>query len=383
MKNNQGRGWAALLVVWVVWGSTYFAIRVAVESLPPLLMAGTRYLVAGLILFPLARRGERPSRAQWLGCALVGALLLGANGALSVAERTVPSGLASLLIATVPLWLLIMDAAVNRARFGAKPALGLAIGLAGVGLLSGTMTGSVAVAGVVTCLCAAVAWALGTVLSRRVPMPGNPVLGSAMEMITAGAVLLCISAVSGEAGSFHPAAVSGRSWPAMAYLIAVGSLIGFSAYVMAVRLLPTTTVATYAYVNPVIAVLLGATLLGERLSAATLIGGALVVGSVALVASRPAARSAAAVPGPADAEPSCVAGQPGRSLSAGYSRSRVLCTAVAPGQPAAGRRARGAGARVRGGGRVDGRPGRHRRRRPAAGARGLAGGEPERRRRTR
>ena len=288
MKSNKARGWAALLIVWVVWGSTYFAIRVAVESLPPLLMAGARFVLAGLILFPLARRGGRPSRAQWLGCALVGTLMLGANGALSFAEKTVPSGLASLLIATVPLWLLSMDGALNRMRLGWKQVLGLLIGLGGVGLLSGSMSGSVSTAGVVICLLAAVSWALGTVLSRRVPMPGNPVLGSAMEMITAGVVLLCSAAISGEAGSFHPAAVSGRSWLALVYLVAVGSLVGFSAYVVAVRLLPTATVATYAYVNPVIAVLLGTTLLGERLSPSMFFGGALIVGAVVLVVIRPA-----------------------------------------------------------------------------------------------
>ena len=274
----------------MVWGSTYFAIRVAVESLPPLLMAGARFTLAGLILFPLAVRGGRPSRAlwkaHWLGCALVGTLMLGANGALSFAERTVPSGLASLLIATVPLWMLGLDAGLNRTRLGWKLVLGLLLGLGGVGLLSGTMTGSVSVAGVVICLCAAVSWALGTVLSRRVPMPGNPVLGSAMEMLTAGAVLLCSAAVSGEAGSFHASAVSGRSWLAFAYLVGIGSLVGFSAYVVAVRTLPTATVATYAYVNPVIAVLLGTTLLNERLSSSMLLGGALIVGAVVLVAVR-------------------------------------------------------------------------------------------------
>jgi drug/metabolite transporter (DMT)-like permease len=288
IKSRKARGWAALLIVWVVWGSTYFAIRVAVESLPPLLMAGGRFVLAGLILFPFAVRGGRPSRAQWLGCALVGTLMLGANGALSIAEKTVPSGLASLLIATVPLWLLSIDAALNRTRLGWKPVLGLLIGLAGVGLLSGSMSGSVSLAGVVTCLVAAVAWALGTVLSQRVPMPGNPVLGSAMEMITAGVVLLCSAAISGEAGSFHPSAVSGRSWLALVYLVAIGSLVGFSAFVVAVRLLPTATVATYAYVNPVIAVLLGTTLLGERLSPSMFLGGGLIVGAVVLVVVRSA-----------------------------------------------------------------------------------------------
>jgi drug/metabolite transporter (DMT)-like permease len=280
---RRSGGWAALLVVWVVWGSTYFAIKVAVESIPPVLMAGGRFLIAGAIMFPFAVRGGRPSRAQWLACALVGTLMLGANGALSFAERTMPSGYASLLIATVPLWLLGFDAGLNRARLGLMPVAGLVVGLAGVGLLSGSRSGSVSVTGVVICLVAAASWALGTILSHRVPMPSNPALGSSMQMLTAGAVLFCWSAATGEVGSLHLGAVSGRSWLAFAYLILVGSIVGFSAYVIAVKKLPTTTVATYAYVNPVIAVLLGTVFLNEQVTPAMLGGGVLIIAAVALV----------------------------------------------------------------------------------------------------
>lgn len=283
MRKQRVRGWVALLVVWVVWGSTYFAIKVAVESIPPVLMAGARFLIAGAIMFPFAVRAGRPSRAQWLGCALVGTLMLGANGALSFAERTMPSGYASLLIATVPLWLLGFDAGLNRVRLGLAPLAGLLVGLAGVGLLSGSRSGAVSATGVVICLCAAASWALGTILSHRVPMPSNSALGSSMEMLTAGAVLLCWAAATGEAGSFQLGAVSGRSWLALGYLIVVGSIVGFSAYVIAVKELPTTTVATYAYVNPVIAVLLGTVFLNERLTPAMLGGGVLIIGAVALV----------------------------------------------------------------------------------------------------
>jgi drug/metabolite transporter (DMT)-like permease len=283
---RRGSSWAALLIVWVVWGSTYLAIRVAVESLPPLLMAGSRFVVAGLIMFPVAVRSGRPSRAQWVGCAIVGILMLGANGALSFAERTVPSGLASLLIATVPLWLLGFDAGLNRARLGWAPVSGLLVGLVGVGFLSGSVSGSVSAGGVVVCLCAAASWALGTILSRRVPTPANPALGSSMQMVTAGAVLLAVAAAGGEFGSFHPAQVTARSWLAFGYLVIFGSIVAFSAYVIAVRKLPTATVATYAYVNPVIAVLLGTTLLGERLTPSMLLGGALIVGAVVLVVRR-------------------------------------------------------------------------------------------------
>jgi len=263
-----------------------------VESLPPLLMAGSRFLIAGLIMFPVAVRESRAGGAgwatwaQWRGCAIVGILLLGANAALSFAERTVPSGLASLLIATVPLWLLGFDAGLNRVKLGWTPVLGLLVGLVGVGFLSGSVRGSVSVGGVVVCLFAAASWALGTILSRRVPTPANPALGSSMQMLTAGAVLLAVAAASGELGSFHPAQVTARSWLALGYLIVVGSIIAFSAYIIAVRKLPTATVATYAYVNPVIAVLLGTTLLGERLTPSMFIGGALIVSAVVLVVRR-------------------------------------------------------------------------------------------------
>ncbi len=283
---RTGRAWVALLIVWVVWGSTYLAIRVGVESMPPLLMAAVRFLIAGAIMFPLSVRRGRPTRAQWVGCGVVGILLLGANGALSVAEKTVPSGLASLLIATVPLWLLGFDAGLNRVRLGWAPVLGLLVGLAGVGFLSGSTSGSVSTTGVVISLCAAASWAFGTILSRRVPMPDNPALGSSMEMLVAGAALLAVAGANGEIGSFHPGAVSGRSWAALAYLVVVGSIIAFSAYVVAVRALPTATVATYAYVNPVIAVLLGTTMLGERLTPSMFVGGALIVGAVVLVVRR-------------------------------------------------------------------------------------------------
>lgn len=273
-------------MVWVVWGSTYLGIRVAIEGLPPVAMAGGRFVLAGAIMFPFAVRRGWPRREQWVACGLVGVLLLGANAALSQAERTVPTGLASLLIATVPLWLLVFDAVLNRARPSWSAVAGLLVGLAGIGLLSGSTGGSASVTGIVICLCSAASWALGTILTRRVKMPDNPALGSAMEMLTAGAVLIAAAGVGGELGSLHLATVPGRSWLAFGYLIAIGSIVGFSAYVIAVRKLPTSTVATYAYVNPVIAVLLGTTLLNERLSWRMVFGGVLVVGAVALVVRR-------------------------------------------------------------------------------------------------
>ena len=292
-------GWAALLVVYVVWGSTYLAIRVGVETIPPLLLAGARYLIAGLILFPFAirsgsaaiRAADRPSRANWLACAVVGILLLlGGNGLVSVGERTVPSGFASLLVATVPLWLLVLDAVLSRRWIGWLPLAGLIVGLAGVALLAGLGDGasaSGASAGVILIiLVASLSWALGTIASTRLALPQRAPLATAMQMLTGGVTILVLSAVTGEFSSFHISHVAPRSWLALAFLIGPGSILALSAYNVAVRRLSTSTVATYPYVNPAVAVILGATLLNERLTPAMLIGGALIIVAVALVVWR-------------------------------------------------------------------------------------------------
>ena len=288
--------WICLLIVYVVWGSTYLAIRVGVETMPPLMMAAARQLVAGLIMFPVALRHWRktplarrwPSRREWLGCAIAGILLLVANGVVGVGEKTVPSGLAALLVATVPLWLLGVDAGLNHARIGLAPLAGLLLGLVGVALLSGLGGGSRgnSVAGVIVILAAAATWALGTILARRATIPSSAALTSGMELLAGGAALLVLGAAAGEFGSLHLSHVSTRSWLALGYLTVVGSIVAFSAYGIALRALPTATVATYAYVNPVIAVLLGALILNERLTPATIAGGALIVGAVILVIRR-------------------------------------------------------------------------------------------------
>jgi drug/metabolite transporter (DMT)-like permease len=301
-------------VVWVLWGSTYFAIRVGVETLPPLLMAGTRYVVAGLLMYPFAirsggpevRAADRPRFAGWWSAALVGTLLLaGGNGGVSAGERSVPSGLAALLVATVPLWLIVIDRVFNGSRVGRVAMAGLVAGVVGVGFLAGPFGGSTGHAGaghggaggspgigIVIILAASVSWASGTIASRRVPLPSRPLLATSMQMLAGGVVLLAAAAVTGEFSRFDPAQVSAASVLAVAYLIGPGSIIAFSAYVVAVRRLPTATVATYAYVNPIIAVILGTSLLGETLTASMLLGGALIVVAVVLVvrAQAPARR---------------------------------------------------------------------------------------------
>ena len=231
---------------------------------------------------------------EWRSCAVVGILLLlGGNGLVSVGERTVPSGFAALLVATVPLWLLGMDAVANRAPIRPTAVFGLAVGLLGVGLLAGLGRGGLSASGlgVLVILVAAVSWALGTILAGKLTLPSRPLLATAMQMLTGGTAILIIAAATGEFGSFHLAAVSERSWLALAYLIGPGSIVALSAYGIAVRMLPTPIVATYAYVNPVVAVLLGTWLLNEKLTPAMLLGGALIVAAVALVVRRQPARS--------------------------------------------------------------------------------------------
>lgn len=293
-------GWAALVVVYVVWGGTYLGIRVGVETIPPLPLAGVRYLVAGLILFPIAlrtgppvlRAADRPRRSAWIACGIIGLLLLlGGNGLVSVGERSVPSGFASLLVATVPLWLLVMDAALTRRWLGWLPLTGLLAGLGGVALLAGLGDGASATGasagGIAIILFASVCWALGTILSGRLEgLPQRPLLATAMQMLVGGAIITALAAATGEFDGFTLGQVSLRSWLALLYLIGPGSILALSAYGIAVRSLPTSTVATYAYVNPVVAVVLGTLILSEKLTPMMLLGGALIIAAVALIVRR-------------------------------------------------------------------------------------------------
>jgi drug/metabolite transporter (DMT)-like permease len=291
-KTSAGPGaYAALLVVWVVWGSTYTALHVADESIPPLPMAAVRYLVAGAILYPLARRSgspqqrtaDRPKARQWLATAIVGSMLLAfGNSAVAFAEKTIPSGLAALLVASVPLWMVVADRVINGRRLPVLAWLALAAGIAGIAILA-KPHGHSAVLPVLIVLGGALSWGTGSVLAGRLPMPARPLLASAMEMLTGSGVLFLLAAATGELGAVHPSAVTGRSLLALLYLIGPGSLLAMTCYVLALQRLPTATVSTYAYVNPVIAVALGALLLGERLTVTTLAGGAVVVCCVALL----------------------------------------------------------------------------------------------------
>jgi drug/metabolite transporter (DMT)-like permease len=298
--------WIALGVVYLVWGSTYLAIRVGVGHLPPLLFAGTRYLIAGALLYPVAlraaagRRGSAPGGAKpgaraWFAGAIIGILLLFAgNGGVTIGETTLPSGFAAVLVATVPLWMILFAWPVQHQRVAFRSAVALAVGLGGVIILVGDGTASGRIPGVIIVLGAAAAWGFGSVLSHRLAVPSHAMLAAAIEMLAGGVVLLAVGAGSGEFSRIQWSSVPATSWIALGYLIGPGSILAFTAYGYALSHLPLTTVSTYAYVNPVVAVLAGIMFLGEQFTWREGLGAALVLASVIITlhrsrsASRPA-----------------------------------------------------------------------------------------------
>jgi drug/metabolite transporter (DMT)-like permease len=287
----RGVLWLALGIVYVVWGSTYLAIRVVLESMPAFLSAGSRFVVAGLImgLFLRWRRGPgglRVSAAELGACAIVGGLLLlGGNGLVVVAEQHIDSGLAALVVAAVPLWVVLLRLA-NRDRPRAATVGAVLVGFGGIAvLLSPGSGGSTRVYGVLTVLCASFFWSIGSYFSAQLPLPGDPFVTTVYEMLTGGALMLVTALARGELWNFSPSQLSGRSWIALVYLTVAGSLAAFTAYVWLLRSAPISLVATYAYVNPAVAVLLGALILDEPVTWPIAIGGAIVVLSVAVVVS--------------------------------------------------------------------------------------------------
>ncbi|WP_189848165.1 EamA family transporter [Streptomyces omiyaensis] len=290
-RRITGAVWAALAIVYVVWGSTYLGIRVVVETVPPFLASGSRFLAAGLLLAALVAWRHGPAalkadRRRLGSAALVGLLLiLGGNGLVNLAETTVPSGLAALLVAAVPVWVVLLRTATGE-RPGPGAYGGVLIGMGGLAVLTlPGLSGEIGIGGVLTVVVAALLWALGTVSSARLPMPANPFTASVYEMLAGGLGGIAVGLLRGEHRGFDPGAVSASSWGALAYLIVFGSLIAFTAYAWLLQSAPVSLAATYAYVNPVVAVLLGALILGEALTWPILLGGAIVVAAVCLIVS--------------------------------------------------------------------------------------------------
>ncbi|WP_432123838.1 EamA family transporter [Streptomyces sp. C10-9-1] len=290
-RRTGGAVWTALAIVYVVWGSTYLGIKIVVETMPPFLSAAGRFVAAGLVLAGLVawRRGPGALRAaprQLAGAAVVGLLLLlGGNGLVVLAETTVPSGLTALLIAVVPAWVVLLRRASGD-RPGRGAYAGVALGLAGLAALTlPGLSGAVHIAGVLTVVAATALWAVGSFSSSRIPMPSDPFAASAYEMVAGGLGCAAVALLRGEHRGFSLAEVSARSWSAFAFLVVFGSLIAFTAYAWLLHTAPLSLVATYAYVNPVVAVLLGALVLGEALTWPVVLGGAVVVTGVCLIVS--------------------------------------------------------------------------------------------------
>ncbi|MBO4210651.1 EamA family transporter [Micromonospora echinofusca] len=287
--------WTALTVVYLVWGSTYLAIQVTVDTVPPLLSAAARFSAAAVVLAVIirVRRGAgalRVDRRQLAGAALVGVLLLtGGNGLVVLAESgpsgvAVPSGIAALLVAGVPLLVVLLRMTTGD-RPGLLSLLGVGVGLLGLVLLvlPSDGPGVVPVTGALTVTGGAASWALGSFLSGRIGMPADPFVATVYEMFAGAAALALLATLRGEPARFDPAAVSARSWLALGYLVLAGSLVAFTAYVWLLHHAPVSLAATYAYVNPAVAVALGALLAGEPVTARVLAGGAVIVVGVALV----------------------------------------------------------------------------------------------------
>ena len=292
-----------------MWGSTYLGIRIAVETIPPFLMAGTRFLAAGVILYGWsawrsgrAGQPQRPSLREWRDSIIVSAgLLLGGMGFVALGEQTIPSGIAAVMIALMPAWLAIFSRAFFGDRLPRVVLFGIVIGLVGIVALAWpTETGALEPFGLLALILSPVFWSLGSLYSaRKATLPSRPLLATAMQMLAGGTLLTIAGLATGEAPRFHVDAISPASASAFAYLVLVGSLVGYSSYVWLLRVAPLPRISTYAYVNPVVAVFLGALVVGEPITLRTLVASAVIVIGVALIVT---ARGRAPEPGVAEPE---------------------------------------------------------------------------------
>lgn len=286
--------WKTLLafaIIYILWGSTFLAIRIGVHEIPPLILAAIRFLTAGLILYVwMILRGEpSPTRRQWQSASLLGLLIFVFDyGLLFWAEQRVPSGIAAVMMATIPAFMAISEIFFLRTQtLTLRLALALAVGLAGVAVLmshSFHLGGApIPTNGAIALIVASLAWSIASVITRKLPLPQSKVMSAAAQMLAGGLMLCVATAVSGELRAFHPSAVSAAAWWALLYLIIAGSLIGFTAYVWLIHHQSPTKVGTYAYVNPVIAVLIGYFFGGEALTLRTILGTLFILISVILI----------------------------------------------------------------------------------------------------
>jgi len=279
--SHGAKVWTALVTVYVIWGSTYLGIKYAGETIPPLFAASTRFITAGLLMTALVvwvRKGTlRVPRNALFSAMVVGVLLPGANSVLFFAERNVPTGLASLIIASVPLWVMVMRLAIGHERLPWQVLAGVGVGFAGVAVLAQPSGGATAY-GIGLCVLSALMWSTGSFLSSRLPMPDDPFAATAIEMLTGGLVMLPFGLLTVH--GFSPSTASIVGW---IYLVIFGSIVGYTAYVWLLANAPLGLVSTYAYVNPVVAITLGVVFLNEHLTWRLLVGAVIVVVAVATV----------------------------------------------------------------------------------------------------
>jgi drug/metabolite transporter (DMT)-like permease len=286
--------WAGLLTLYLIWGSTYLAIAIAVETIPPFLMAAFRFSIAGLILltWSMAREGRSfvvPTKREWRDSAVVGAALIGGGMGLAAwGEQTVPSGVTALVIALMPAWAAILGRILYRERQPGLALVGIVTGFVGIAILAAPSfvggTGALEPFGLAAVMLSPVAWAAGSVFaSHGAVLPRRPLVASGLQMLIGGAVLAVAGLLTGELGDLDLAAITGRSAFAVVYLIVLGSLIAFTVYGWMLRVAPLPFVSTYAYVNPIIAVILGAIILNEPLDLRTVVAGAVIVLAVSLI----------------------------------------------------------------------------------------------------
>ena len=287
--------WIALITLYIVWGSTYFGIKVAIETIPPFFHAGIRFLISGIILVIWQRAvgSAMPTRKQWIATFIIGnLLLLGGNGLVAWAEQTIPSGIAALFIGSVPMFLVILEAFRPK---GIKPnwqtILGLLIGFAGIFILVGPaeLSGgkmNLKPLGVIALLCACLFWAIGSIYSKSADLPKSSLMTTGAEMLMGSIGLFLISLLTGELNGWIPAEVSTRSLVGLVYLITVGSIIGFGSYIWLLQNAPISLVATYAYVNPIVAVMLGYFFGNEILEPRIWLATGIIIGAVVFINNR-------------------------------------------------------------------------------------------------
>jgi drug/metabolite transporter (DMT)-like permease len=298
-KASKAKLALAFAALYTIWGSTYLAIKFAVETIPPYTMSGARFIVSGLILYVASRwRGSpAPTRREWRDAVIVGALLLaGGNGAVGWAEQRVPSGITALLVASVPMWAVLIDWIRPH---GKQPSLvvsiGLLIGLAGVGILAapefGSGGSSAVAVGAVVLILGSISWAAGSIFSRQSARPSSALMSTALQMIGGSAFLLLIGVALGELGRLDPAAITLKSFLGWAYLVTFGGLIGFTAYSYVLRETTPAKATTYAYVNPIVAVLLGWAFANEPITMQTIVAAGIILAGVAMISLAGAGRS--------------------------------------------------------------------------------------------